>query len=90
MTSLWWIRRDLRLSDNPALQAALEAGPILPVFLLDPAFAHSSPRRRDFLFEGLHALDRGLRSCVSSLVIGRGDPDRTLLAYRLAKEAMYA
>ncbi|MFN2126027.1 MAG: deoxyribodipyrimidine photo-lyase, partial [Candidatus Promineifilaceae bacterium] len=25
-TSIWWIRRDLRLGDNQALQAALEYG----------------------------------------------------------------
>jgi deoxyribodipyrimidine photo-lyase len=53
MTSIWWIRRDLRLSDHPALQAALKAGPVLPVFLLDPHFDSVSPRRRNFLYEGL-------------------------------------
>ncbi|GHC62054.1 cryptochrome/photolyase family protein [Neogemmobacter tilapiae] len=32
-----WFRRDLRLDDNPMLQAALETGrPLLPVFILDP------------------------------------------------------
>jgi deoxyribodipyrimidine photo-lyase len=33
---LVWFRRDLRLSDNPALRAATEAGPVIPVFVLDP------------------------------------------------------
>ena len=33
---IWWVRKDLRLSDNPALMAAVEAGgPIIPVFVLD-------------------------------------------------------
>ena len=28
---IWWVRKDLRLSDNPALAAALEAGgPVIP------------------------------------------------------------
>jgi deoxyribodipyrimidine photo-lyase len=78
MTAIWWIRRDLRLTDNPALHAALEAGPVVPVFVLDPAFAHSSSRRRNFLFEGLHALDGDLRSRGSYLVVRFGKPVEAL------------
>lgn len=74
MKSIWWIRRDLRLTDNPALHAALEAGSVIPLFILDPAFAHSSPRRKNFLYEGLHALQRDLRSRASYLVIRSGRP----------------
>ena len=38
MTALWWIKRDVRLSDNPALRAALDrAGRVVPVFLFEPA-----------------------------------------------------
>ncbi len=33
---LLWFRRDLRLSDHPALSAACSSGrPVIPVFLLD-------------------------------------------------------
>lgn len=78
MTSIWWIRRDLRLTDNPTLQAALATGPVIPVFILDPAFTHSSPRRTGFLHEGLHALDRDLRSRSSYLVARSGDPREVL------------
>jgi deoxyribodipyrimidine photo-lyase len=74
MTAIWWIRRDLRLTDNPALHSALEAGSVLPVFILDPAFSSSSPRRRNFLHEGLHALDRDLRARNSYLITRRGRP----------------
>ena len=74
MTALWWIRRDLRLTDNPTLHASLEAGSVIPVFILDPRFDSASPRRRDFLYEGLHALDRDLRQRRSYLVIRRGKP----------------
>ncbi len=36
---IWWVRKDLRVSDNPALHAAIEAGgPVLPVFILDEVF----------------------------------------------------
>jgi deoxyribodipyrimidine photo-lyase len=74
MNTIWWIRRDLRLTDNAALHAALQAGSVLPVFILDPAFASQSPRRTNFLYEGLHALDNSLRERNSFLVIRRGRP----------------
>lgn len=74
MTSIWWIRRDLRLTDNAALQAALETGSTLPVFILDPAFDNLSARRRSFLYEGLSALDNDLRKRNSYLVIRKGKP----------------
>src|SRR5829696_9792394 len=74
MTSIWWIRRDLRLTDNAALHAALGAGSVIPVFLLDPAFSRSSTRRSDFLYEGLHALDHDLRARHSYLVVRKGRP----------------
>ena len=34
MSTIVWFREDLRLADNPALSAAAERGPILPVFIL--------------------------------------------------------
>ncbi|MDX1531420.1 MAG: deoxyribodipyrimidine photo-lyase, partial [Rhodothermales bacterium] len=37
-TALWWLKKDFRLADNPALTAALDAGAgVLPVFLFEPA-----------------------------------------------------
>jgi deoxyribodipyrimidine photo-lyase len=32
---LYWVRRDLRLADNPALCAAAALGPVIPVFIVD-------------------------------------------------------
>ena len=74
MTSIWWIRRDLRLTDNLALHTALTAGFVVPVFIIDPAFSSQSPRRRSFLYEGLAALDKDLRARGSYLVIRKGKP----------------
>lgn len=74
MTSIWWIRRDLRSTDNPTLHAALESSPVIPIFILDPALARSSARRRNFLHEGLHALARDLRARNSHLIIRNGKP----------------
>jgi len=74
MISIWWIRRDLRLTDNPALQAALRTGWVIPVFILDPFFERHSARRRDFLYAGLHALDKELTKRKSYLVVRSGRP----------------
>ncbi len=36
---IWWVKKDLRLGDNPALVSAVEAGgPVIPVFVLDDVF----------------------------------------------------
>lgn len=38
MATIWWIKQDFRLADNPALVAALEAAEsVVPVFLFEPA-----------------------------------------------------
>lgn len=77
-TSIWWIRRDLRLSDATALQAALQAADeTLPVFILDPKLLNSSyvgEKRTAFLFDGLRALDRDLCQVGSRLIVCSGDP----------------
>jgi deoxyribodipyrimidine photo-lyase len=74
MSVIWWIRRDLRLTDNLALHASLEAGSVIPVFILDPAFAKTSSRRTNFLYAGLNALDQDLKKRGSYLVIRSGKP----------------
>ena len=30
-----WLRRDLRMADQPALYAATQAGPVIPVYVFD-------------------------------------------------------
>jgi deoxyribodipyrimidine photo-lyase len=81
-TAIWWVRRDLRLRDNPALSAALEhAEQVLPVFVIDPALLASdtiSKKRLAFLFEGLRRLDADLRARGSRLIVRRGVPSDVL------------
>lgn len=75
MTSIWWIRRDLRLTDNRPLQAAIKTGAVFPVFILDPRLlSKPAARRHSFLFEGLHTLDKDLRACGSYLILREGEP----------------
>ena len=73
--ALYWVRRDLRLSDNAALRAAAEGGrPVIPVFIRDSLTEGlgTAPQWRLGLGLGhfAEALDgKGLR-----LVLRSGDP----------------
>ena len=79
-TAIWWIRRDLRLSDNQALQAAISTGlPVTPLFILDEhLLERPAPLRQGFLFAGLRQLDAQLNHCGCRLIIRKGDPATTL------------
>lgn len=73
--AIWWIRRDLRLQDQPALLAAASASGVIPVFVLDDALLRPSGEpRRAFLAHSLSALDEQLRQYGPGLVIRRGNP----------------
>ncbi len=75
MRAIWWIRRDLRLTDNVPLQSAIKLGEVLPVFILDPRLlSRPAAHRQSFLFDGLHALDKDLRFRGSYLILRKGDP----------------
>ena len=62
--SIWWVRRDLRLADNPALLAAVSSGSaVLPLFVLDPVLLGSGgPARTTWLMAALSVLDADLRA----------------------------
>lgn len=76
---LVWHRRDLRVHDLPALQAALEDGPTLGVAVLDPGLWGSwSPRRQAWYAANLRALRRAYRDRGSDLLVRRGDPTEVL------------
>ena len=77
-----WLRHDLRLSDNVALdQAARRGGPIVPVYILEP-WQSLGPggASRWWLHHGLAALDHSLRPRGSRLVLRRGEPLSVLRA----------
>ncbi len=71
--SIFWFRRDLRLSDNPALLAALdEADEVVPLFIMDDEIAErAGAHRRAYLAASLAALDESLGG---SLHVISGDP----------------
>ncbi len=72
------LRRELRLSDHPALAAAAERGvPVVPLFVWSPEEAGDFPpgaASRAWLSRSLVALDASLRAVGSRLVLRRGDP----------------
>ena len=81
-TAVWWIRRDLRLTDNQALAAALNAADrVIPLFIIDPFFEKSKyvgDKRRAFLWAGLRQLDVDLQARGSRLIVRyRPSPRRT-------------
>ena len=75
--ALVWLRRDLRLDDQPAIAAALDgAREAVLCFCLDEriyAGEDRAPVRLRFLLEGLGDLDRRLRELGSGLTVVRGD-----------------
>jgi deoxyribodipyrimidine photo-lyase len=77
-----WFTRDLRLSDNPALRAAVEeAEHVIPVFCLDDRILHgrhASGPRTQFMLERLADLDASLRERGGRLVVRRGRPEDVL------------
>ena len=72
-TAMWWLRRDLRLSDNGALAAAAAKGDVVPVFVLDPAFAQrSGAARMAYMLRNLRSLNE---QTGGALVVLHGVPE---------------
>jgi len=70
---IWWVRRDLRLSDNPALSAAVDSGrPVIPVFILDEVMEGHGACPRWRLGLGAEAFGRALEARGSRLIFRRG------------------
>ena len=77
---LFWLRRDLRLADHPGLSAALERGPVIPVFILDPQTEALGAAHKWRLGQGLRAFETALGRHNSRLILRRGDALEVLRA----------
>lgn len=88
---IFWFRRDLRLTDHPALEAAIAGGgPVLPVFISDPALRNpSGPNRLSFLADTVGWLTDATEG---ALVHRQGRPTDVLrqLANDVGAKAVYA
>lgn len=76
-----WFRRDLRLSDHPALHAACETGrPVIPVFIHDDAVSTLGAAPKWRLGLGIEAFAKSLEQKSSRLILRRGNALETLRA----------
>jgi deoxyribodipyrimidine photo-lyase len=79
--SIFWFRRDLRLTDNAGLYQALRGPhPVLPIFIFDTCILDQledrSDRRVAFIHAALNNMQRQLTGWQSSLQVHVGDPVR--------------
>jgi deoxyribodipyrimidine photo-lyase len=87
--NILWFRRDLRLHDNTALNAALASGlPVLPVFIFDTDIISELPvddPRITFIHETLENINGDLAKKGSSIYVLRDTPEeawkKLLLAF---------
>ncbi len=76
MRQLMWFRTDLRVQDNSALAAAMQAGPTVAVFLLSPAqwqLHDDAPCKVDFWLRNLRHLSEALGQLGVPLLIRNAD-----------------
>lgn len=87
MPQILWLRRDLRVADNPALYHAAKAGPVVAVYVLDDDAAKHHAyggASRWWLHHSLESLAKSLADRGSRLILRRGDAAQELT--RLADE----
>jgi deoxyribodipyrimidine photo-lyase len=86
---LYWVRRDLRLADNPALSAAAARGPVIPVFIVDEVVESHGAAPKWRLGLGVEAFGAALKAAGSAAFGASGralDVLRALIAETGAQE----
>jgi len=72
-----WFKRDLRVHDHQPLRAAAAAGPVIPLYIVEPGVVWASPdhdeRHWAFVRDCLVDLDRSLRGLGTPLVVRVGE-----------------
>ncbi len=87
MTTLLWFKRDLRVSDHPALVFAAQQGPILPLYVFEPEYwaqPDVSGRQFEFLCESVFDLAAQLKALGLDLAVRVGAVPQVLEELRLA------
>ena len=80
MTSLLWLRRDLRLKDNLSLYLSLQqTEKVQPIFIFDEhilaRFVDPKDRRISFILDSLRAINKELRAKNSEVLVFYGRPE---------------
>ena len=81
MRRIWWVRRDLRLDDNPAVQYAASGTALLPLFIAGDADEGDWPlggAQRWWLAQGLPRFAAALERVGSRLVVVEGDAEKVI------------
>ncbi|WP_300527208.1 FAD-binding domain-containing protein [Maricaulis sp.] len=71
-----WFKRDLRVEDHEALRLAAAAGPVLPLYIIEPdywALPDTSGRQYTFLLEALDKLSQQLCALGAPLQVRTGE-----------------
>ena len=90
-----WFRQDLRVSDNPALLAAVKSGrPVICLYILDDHAAGKWARggaSRWWLHHSLASLEAALKAFGSKLILRRGDANEIItgLADQMGAKAVF-
>ena len=88
-TTLLWLRQDLRLADQPALQAAIErGGPVIPVFIWSPEEEgewQPGAASRWWLHQSLGKLSAAIEKRGSKLILRRATDSLACLRELLAE-----
>ncbi|MGQ7829241.1 cryptochrome/photolyase family protein [Altererythrobacter sp. Z27] len=90
-----WLRRDLRMADNPALYYAAQAGPVIAVYVLDderPGSHRYGGASRWWLHHSLESMARSLEARGGRLILRRGDAVEELckISRETGAEAVHA
>ncbi|MHB9880262.1 cryptochrome/photolyase family protein [Pacificimonas sp. ICDLI1SI03] len=83
MPSIIWFREDLRLSDQTAVRAAAEEGPVIPVYVLDdesPGKWRTGAAQRWWLHHSLKSLSSTLQEKGLKLILLRGEASAKIAA----------
>jgi len=76
-----WFKRDLRVVDHRPLAMAVRAGPVLPLYIVEPglwAQPDTSARQWDFAAESLKELDEALTTLGQPLFVRTGEAVQVL------------
>ncbi|MFN9847062.1 MAG: FAD-binding domain-containing protein [Alphaproteobacteria bacterium] len=76
-----WFKRDLRVVDHRPLTLAVRAGPVLPLYIVEPglwAQPDASARQWDFAAECLKELDQALKTLGQPLYVRTGEAAQIL------------
>ncbi|MFV8833393.1 deoxyribodipyrimidine photo-lyase [Aquisalimonas sp.] len=82
---LVWFKRDLRVHDHAALDAAAARGPVLPLYVVEPELwrqPDASGRQWQFVHASLQDLNRALAALGQPLLVRQGDACDVLAALR--------